>query len=268
MLVGCGSSSGTSVDAPGGGDDDAVDAAAPDAAGPCPANTAEVATTTAHFCIDRYEGALEEQAGDGTWSAASPYLVVGARTVRAVPAAGITPQGYISGAEAQAACMASGKRLCTTTEWLAACRGPMNTVYPYGQAHIDGACNDAYSGSPVIDYFGMSNVFDSTHMNDPGINMQPNSVAKGGEYTQCVSSDGVFDLHGNLHEWVDDPAGTFRGGFYADASLTIRPTTTTRPAFAAARTRGPRRAASASTRSGARRGRPSCERRGRRCLPC
>src|ERR1043165_1113677 len=103
MLVGCGSSSGTSVDAPGGGDD-AVDAAEPDAAGPCPANMAEVAAATAHFCIDRYEGALEEQAGDGTWSAASPYLVVGTRTVRAVPAAGITPQGYISGAEAQAAC--------------------------------------------------------------------------------------------------------------------------------------------------------------------
>ena len=29
----------------------------------------------------------------------------------------------------------------------------------------------------------------------------------------------MFDLHGNLHEWVDDPDGTFRGGFYADASI-------------------------------------------------
>ena len=71
-----------------------------------------------------------------------------------------------------------------------------------------------------MNYFGTSNgVFDSQHMNDPGINQQPNSVAKGGAFTQCVSSDGAFDLHGNLHEWVDDPAGTFRGGFYADASL-------------------------------------------------
>jgi hypothetical protein len=215
MLVGCGGNSGADVDA-AGGDDANADAPEPDAAGPCPANMVQVDT----FCIDRYEGALEEQATDGTWSPASPYLTVGTRTVRAVPAAGITPQGYISGAEAKAACAASGKRLCTTAEWLAACRGPSNTVYPYGATHITGACNDAYSGSPVVNYFGTSNgVFDSTHMNDPGINMQPNSVAKGGAFTQCVSGYGAFDMHGNLHEWVDDAAGTFRGGFYADGSL-------------------------------------------------
>lgn len=172
------------------------------------------------FCIDQYEGALEERNNDGTWTAASPYLTIGSRTVRAVPAASITPQGYISGAEAQAACTASGKRLCTSTEWLAACRGPNNTTFPYGNTHIAGACNDAYSGHPVINYFGTSTgVFDSVHMNDPGINQQPNTVARGGEYTQCVTPSGIYDMHGNLHEWVSDAAGTFRGGFYADASL-------------------------------------------------
>ena len=29
----------------------------------------------------------------------------------------------------------------------------------------------------------------------------------------------VVDLHGNLHEWISDPDGTFKGGFYADASI-------------------------------------------------
>ena len=29
---------------------------------------------------------------------------------------------------------------------------------------------------------------------------------------------GVFDMVGNLHEWIDDPEGTFRGGFYMDTS--------------------------------------------------
>ncbi len=172
------------------------------------------------FCIDQYEGALEERVGDGTWQAASPYLTVGTRTVRAIPAAGITPQGYISGAEASAACAASGKRLCSSTEWLAACRGPNNTTFPYGNTHITAACNDAYSGHPVINYFGTSTgVFDSVHMNDPGINQQPNTVAHGGDFAQCVTPTGIFDMHGNLHEWVSDAAGTFRGGFYADASL-------------------------------------------------
>ncbi|HEY5923533.1 MAG TPA: SUMF1/EgtB/PvdO family nonheme iron enzyme [Kofleriaceae bacterium] len=185
-------------------------------AGPC---TADMALVT-DFCIDRYEAALEENV-NGTWQAASPYLTVGTREVRAVPATGIVPQGYISGVEAAAACAASGKRLCTSTEWLTACRGATNFIWPYGNAHIDGACNDNYPGThPVIDYFGTSmGVFDSEHMNDPGINQQPNTVSKGGERTQCISGSGVYDLHGNLHEWIDDPAGTFRGGFYADGSI-------------------------------------------------
>jgi hypothetical protein len=214
VVVGCGEDTTAITDAATRIDADVdVDAEPP---GPCPAGMAHVDT----FCIDRYEGALEEQTSNGTWTAASPYQTIGTRTVRAVPANGITPQGYISGTEAAKACAASGKRLCTTTEWLAACRGPTNTVYPYGATHIDGACNDAYSGHPVIKYFGTSNgVFDSQHMNDPGINQQPDTVAKGGAFTQCASAYGVFDLHGNLHEWVDDPAGTFRGGFYADAKL-------------------------------------------------
>jgi len=195
--------------------DAAIDALA-DAPAPCPAPMVHVDD----FCIDPYEGALEEQASDGSWSAASPYLTVADRVVRAIPAAGITPQGYISGAEAAEACAASGKRLCTSTEWLSACRGAAKTMWPYGNAHLDGACNDDYPGHPAVTFFGTSNgIWDTTHMNNPGINQQPNTVAKGGAFAQCVTPTGIFDLHGNLHEWIDDPAGTFRGGFYADASL-------------------------------------------------
>jgi formylglycine-generating enzyme len=194
---------------------DASADAATDAPGPCPPNMSHVGT----FCIDQYEGALEEQQGS-SWIAASPYATVGTRIVRAVPAVGITPQAYISGSEAAGACAVSGKRLCTSTEWVSACRGPTNNVWPYGSTHIVGACNDAYSGHPAVTFFGTSTgLWDSSHLNDPGIDQQPNTVAKGGAFAQCVTPTGIFDLHGNLHEWVDDPAGTFRGGFYADGSL-------------------------------------------------
>ena len=57
------------------------------------------------------------------------------------------------------------------------------------------------------------------HMNDPGINQQPNTVDRTGSNPGCVSAEGIYDLHGNLHEWIDDPDGTFKGGFYADAEL-------------------------------------------------
>ena len=211
LLCACGDDTtpATQPDAP-------ADAAVMPDAGPCP----PLMVLAGSFCIDQYEGALEEQGADGTWQPASPYLTVGTRTVRAVPAAGIVPQGYISGAEAQAACMASGKRLCTSTEWLAACRGPQDFIWPYGNTHVAGACNDAYQGSPVVNYFGTSTgVFDAVHMNDPGINQQPGTVARGGQYAQCVSAFGAYDMHGNLHEWVADLDGTFRGGFYADAMI-------------------------------------------------
>ena len=186
-------------------------------AAPCPP---EMALVDGALCIDRWEAALEEQAADGSWSPGAPYLVVAGRTVRAVSVEGRVPQGYLSGVEAQAACAASGKRLCTSDEWLSACRGPQLSTYPYGDVHLPGACNDDYPGHPVVDFFGTSEgVWDAAHLNDPGIDQMPGTVSPAGAHPQCVSAWGVFDLHGNLHEWVADAEGTFRGGFYADAAI-------------------------------------------------
>jgi len=188
-----------------------------DTPAPCPAQMVEI---DGRFCIDRAEAALEEWDGDG-WVTASPYETVGSRRVRAVVAWSAVPQGYISGDEAEAACLEAGKRLCTSDEWIRACEGSEGRTWPYGDTHIEGACNDDYEGGhPLIDYFGTSEgIWDSAHMNDPGINQQAGTVAPGGAFAACESEDGVFDLHGNLHEWVADGSGVFRGGFYADASI-------------------------------------------------
>jgi sulfatase modifying factor 1 len=186
--------------------------------GPCPADMVLIDDGP---CMDAYEGALELWSG-GAWVARSPYEALDSgERVRAVSRAGLVPQGYISGDEAEAACLEAGKRLCSSEEWLRACRGPQGFSYPYGDSHIDGACNDAYAGShPVVDYFGTSDgVWDAEHMNDPGINQMAGTVAVGGAYLRCESAWGAFDMHGNLHEWVADSEGTFRGGFYADASI-------------------------------------------------
>ena len=185
--------------------------------GPCPSGMLLVDDA---FCIDAYEASLEERVGS-TWTASSPYQTVDGRTVRAVVSAELEPQGYISGTEAEDACASAGKRLCSSTEWLSACQGPDETTYPYGNTHVDGRCNDDYPGShPVVDSFGTSDgVWDSEHMNNPGINQQPNTVATGSEFADCVSAWGAHHMHGNLHEWVDDSDGTFRGGFYADAEI-------------------------------------------------
>jgi sulfatase modifying factor 1 len=171
------------------------------------------------FCVDVAEATLEEQV-DGAWVPASPFLTVGDRVVRAASGLGRVPQGYISGDEAAAACEAAGKRLCTSAEWLAACQGPDDHTWPYGPTYDASACNDSYGGGhPVIDLFNSQDVWDSAHMNDPRINQQPGTLIEGGSAPACVSAWGAWDMHGNLHEWVSDAEGTFRGGFYADARI-------------------------------------------------
>jgi hypothetical protein len=42
-----------------------------------------------------------------------------------------------------------------------------------------------------------------------------------GESTQCVSrwgSDAVYDMVGNVDEWIGDPSGAFLGGFFSRAT--------------------------------------------------
>jgi hypothetical protein len=61
------------------------------------------------------------------------------------------------------------------------------------------------------------------HLNDPGLGQVDGALAKTGEHAECVNGFGVFDMVGNLHEWVaTDPAlvhGTFAGGYYLDTTL-------------------------------------------------
>ena len=162
-------------------------------------------------CVDLYEAAIIG------WS---PYVVPDAAGLVAVSAPGLIPQGYISAEQAAAACEGAGKRLCTSAEWLRACQGSAGTTYPYGEDYDATACNDSRDEHPVISYFGTTEgVWDSEHMNDPGINQQPDTVDAGGINARCRAAEGFYDMHGNLHEWVSDSDGTFRGGFYADGSI-------------------------------------------------
>lgn len=184
--------------------------------GTCPADMVLVA---GRVCVDRYEASLVEVLPDGTTRDWSPFLVVPRATrVRAVSRANVFPQGYISGQQSAAACREAGKRLCTRDEWLRACRGASMRIYPYGNRFIRGACNVGRPVHPLVSFYGRNDpsIFTFANMNNPGINQQPDSLARTGQYDRCVSEDGLFDMHGNLHEWIAEPDGTFKGGFYAD----------------------------------------------------
>jgi sulfatase modifying factor 1 len=188
----------------------------------CPA---EMALIEDRVCVDRWEATLVERvrgAVDRTWSS---FLAIDGRedSVRAVSRPGVVPQAYISGEQAARACRASGKRLCKADEWEAACRGPAKTTFPYGSERRAGACNDDIrSMHPVAEIAQLLSVkrdeMWNDMMNSPLINQLADGLLPTGERTFCTNSYGVYDMVGNLHEWIDDADGTFRGGYYMDTT--------------------------------------------------
>ena len=184
--------------------------------GGCPGGMIPV---TASFCIDRFEASLVEILAGGGEASWSPYFNPGTRRVRAESLRGAVPQGYVSGTQAAAACAEAGARLCTDTEWLAACQGSMGLTYPYGSSRVTGTCNDHRDLHPAVEYFGTSASWIYSMLDNPCISQLPMSVAPTGSFAGCVSEAGAFDMMGNLHEWTADPAGTFRGGFYVDTVI-------------------------------------------------
>jgi hypothetical protein len=210
---------------------EAVEATAPRFAQPtrasayvCPSDMAMIGRS---FCIDAYEASLVQVMDDGSEKRWPYYQTLPKNVVtRAVSQPGVFPQGYISGTQAAVACERSGKRLCKSDEWRSACMGPKKTTFPYGNHRETGRCND--NGRSAMRFFnpGLDNKPEHRwmwgnggNMNDPRLNQLEGTLARTGERDGCTNEYGVFDMVGNLHEWVDDPNGTFQGGYYLDTHL-------------------------------------------------
>ncbi len=189
--------------------------------GLCPPDMASIGD---RFCVDKYEATLLEILPNGEERAWSPYQSVEGHLVRAISVPGVYPQGYISGRQAGEACARSGKRLCRGTEWRKACMGPEETKFGYGQEREAGRCNDHGRSAMGSVYGFLGNeeravAWGPVKMNNPALNQVPGTLAKSGEHEGCTNGYGVYDMVGNLHEWVADTTGTFQGGYYLDTHL-------------------------------------------------
>jgi hypothetical protein len=173
----------------------------------------------AQVCVDVYEAFISELSTDGGLLDWSPYFNPGTRRMLAQSAPGAVPQGYINADQAESACQNAGKRLCTSAEWQRACRGSSMTTYPYGNTRQPGVCNDARSVHPAIEYFGASDPNPFSKIDHPCLNQLANGLDRTGANPGCITEDGLGDMMGNLHEWVADVDGTFRGGFYVDTVI-------------------------------------------------
>ena len=83
------------------------------------------------------------------------------------------PRAMVSQHEADDSCRTVGKHLCSLDEWQAACRGPDQSRYPYGNDYDVRYC-PAQQGGP----------------------------SRSGRFPACRSYYGVYDLTGNLWEWT------------------------------------------------------------------
>ncbi len=146
----------------------------------------ESSTNSAAFTIDPYEAKINGSIAQST--------------------SGVAPEVNVDFATAKAACEAAGKRLCTTTEWVAACKGANNRLFGFQDS----------SSSPLL----LTDICDvaRTTNNTPG-----SLPSLTGAHPKCVT-DGiaVFDLIGNLSEWTINPSDvpTASGvAFYQDISV-------------------------------------------------
>ncbi len=128
------------------------------------------------------------------------------------------PAGYLRRSDAETACENAGKRLCSREEWVRACRGERNTRFPYGDTYHERACNVHRAHHPAALLHGDS----SRYHNDPRLGLAADDdgplLRPTGATPTCVSrwgEDGVYDMVGNLDEWIAEPEGSFLGGFFS-----------------------------------------------------
>lgn len=136
-------------------------------AGPCPADMVDVGVA----CIDRYEAPNEK--------GAKPLLM---QTVD----------------DANAFCTARQKRLCNEDEWVRACEGPHHLRYPYGDKFEGGRCND--DGKLLLADWDKLGRWPGAAATEEASRLDQSDAS--GVREGCVSEEGVFDLTGNVAEWV------------------------------------------------------------------
>ena len=153
------------------------------------------------FCIDRYEYPNQ---------------------------AGAYPAVMTSWVEAEQACLAEGKRLCTEDEWTFACEGETRVPYPYGFERKSDACNiDRTYRDPDFSAFSHDRLISEE------VSRLDQRVPSG-SMAGCVSPFGVHDMTGNVDEWVLNEApktdkgedvSSLKGGYWGPIRARCRPVT-------------------------------------------
>jgi formylglycine-generating enzyme required for sulfatase activity len=112
--------------------------------------------------------------------------------------AGQDPLAMQSAYDGQTWCEARGKRLCTEAEWVRACQGPAQLPYPYGDTYQHSICNDDKTW--IAPDWNVLATWPSDAAAAEAERLYQGDPS--GSRVHCVSAEGVYDLTGNVAEWV------------------------------------------------------------------
>lgn len=112
-------------------------------------------------------------------------------------------------------CEGRNKRMCTEAEWETACEGPEWRPLAYGWAVDKRLCNSNKKWMAVD--------WDKFKADDDDARKESDRLWQGtpsGRFDACVSTFGIYDMMGNVEEWVTTRAGrrwpgALMGGFWA-----------------------------------------------------
>ena len=128
---------------------------------------------------------------------------------------GAKPMVLASYRSAERWCKRQGKRLCHEREWELACEGPHHRPLAYGWRVDRRLCNSARRWKPVN--------FEAFGKGMASAKKESKRVWQGsrsGRYKLCVAVFGIYDMMGNVEEWVTSRKtrkhkGSLMGGFWA-----------------------------------------------------
>lgn len=137
---------------------------------------------------------------------------------------GQNPYIAVTWVEAQNICEEIGKRLCTEDEWTFACEGEEGLPYPYGYKRDLTICNidrtwRRFDESKINPRYKAMSELDRLWQGNPS-----------GDFPQCVSPFGVYDMTGNVDEWTvrtrpGKHTSILKGGYWGPVRTRCRPST-------------------------------------------
>ncbi len=149
--------------------------------GTCPENMSYI-DKLGGYCIDSYEASRPD----------ANSTDMGSDTSMASSKPGVVPWVDINQINARTACENAGKHLCTSEEWLGAANIKGQIYYLPSGANSDNRIpSDSSDDSACVTYSQCSPCLTGSH-------------------TDCVSSEGVYDMVGNLWEWCDEVVDTIK----------------------------------------------------------